>query len=55
VGDEPAALQFVLAVDEVQRLVTPGAPLSADQRRYVERLTRQRPHQPLSLVSLRGG
>jgi putative restriction endonuclease len=47
VADEPKAHQVVLAVDAVQRLVTPGAPLDPERRRYVERVTRQRVHQPV--------
>ena len=45
VGDEPAQLQFALAVDEAQRFITPGTELPESTRRYVERLTRARLHQ----------
>lgn len=47
VGDESGDLQFVLALDEMQTLLRVGAALTADQRQYVERLTRQRVHQPV--------
>ncbi len=48
VGEERDHLQFVVALDDAQRLlVTPGAGLNEDQRRYVERLTRSRLHQPV--------
>lgn len=47
VADEPEQLQFAVAVDEGQRLVTPGTALTDEQRRYVERLTRLRLHQPI--------
>lgn len=45
VGDDPAGLEFALAVDESQRSVTPGASVDADTRRWVERRTKQRLHQ----------
>lgn len=47
VGDEPERLQFAVALDGAQRLVTPGAAVGDEQRRYVERLTRLRLHQPV--------
>lgn len=47
VADEPEQLQFVLALDEGQRLVEPGHALSEDSRRYVERLSKARLHQPV--------
>ncbi|HEX6516694.1 MAG TPA: HNH endonuclease [Nocardioidaceae bacterium] len=47
VGDEPESLQFALALDEGQRLVTPGSSLEADMRRYVERTNKVRLHQPM--------
>lgn len=47
VGDEPDQLQFVVAFDVAQRLVSVGNVADADQRAYVERLTRQRLHQPI--------
>jgi len=45
VGDNRAALEFALAVDPAQRLVTPDMELPADTRAYLERLTKQRLHQ----------
>lgn len=45
VGDEPAALEFALAIDPAQRLVKPGMELPADTREYIARLTKQRLHQ----------
>ena len=47
VADEPDQLQFAVAVDEAQRFVPAGSFLSEEQRRYVERLTRLRLHQPI--------
>lgn len=47
VGDEPQQLQFAIAVDQGQRLIKPGEDLSADTKRYVERLNTVRLHQPL--------
>ena len=47
VGDEPERFQFVVAFDVAQRLVHIGEPGDEAQRRYVERLTRQRLHQPV--------
>jgi putative restriction endonuclease len=47
VGDEPAQLQFVVAFDVAQRLVTVGDVGDETQRQYVEHLTRQRLHQPV--------
>jgi putative restriction endonuclease len=47
VGDEPERLQFAVALDGAQRLVAPGAAVGDEQRRYVERLTRLRLHQPV--------
>lgn len=47
VGDEPQLLQFVVAFDVAQRFVSVGDPADELQRRYVERLTRQRLHQPV--------
>ena len=46
-AEERALLQFVVAVDEAQRFVPVGAQLPRDQREYVERLTKQRLHQPV--------
>lgn len=45
VGDDPTNLEFTLALDEGQRLVTPGQVVDEDSRRYVERLTKSRLHQ----------
>jgi putative restriction endonuclease len=47
VADEPTQLQFVVAFDIAQRLVVVGGAVSEDQRRYIERLTKQRLHQPV--------
>lgn len=47
VGDDPGALEFTLALDDAQLLVQPGVAADADHRAYVERVTRQRVHQPL--------
>ncbi len=47
VGDDPAQLQFVIAFDVAQRLVPVGDRADETQRRYVERLTRERLHQPV--------
>lgn len=46
-GEESVRTQFVLAVDEVFGLVEPETPLEAQMRRYVDRVTRQRLHQPV--------
>lgn len=45
VGDDPSRLEFSLALDLGQRLVTPGEGMDEGTRRYVERLTKQRLHQ----------
>ena len=45
VGDEPAQLQFALALEEGQRFITPGATTDEDTRRWVERRTKARLHQ----------
>jgi putative restriction endonuclease len=50
VGDEPRQLQFVVAFDLAQRLVAVGDVGDDAQRRYVERLTRMRLHQPVFRV-----
>jgi putative restriction endonuclease len=47
VADEPEHLQFVVAFDMAQTLVPVGQHVSDDQRKYIERLTRQRLHQPV--------
>lgn len=44
-GDDPRRLEFALALDVGQRLVTPGAQLDAATKAYVERFTKQRLHQ----------
>lgn len=46
VGDEPQQLQFVVALDAGQRYVPQGL-VDDEQRRYVERVTHQRLHQPI--------
>lgn len=46
VGDNPITREFTLALDEALRLVPGGAPLSALERAYAERLVKQRVHQP---------
>lgn len=45
VGDDPARLEFALALDEGQRFVKPGTTMDEDTRRYVERVTKARLHQ----------
>jgi putative restriction endonuclease len=47
VGEEPGQLQFVVAVDEAQRFMPAGQDVSEELRRYAERLTRLRLHQPI--------
>ncbi|MFC0028685.1 HNH endonuclease [Micromonospora chaiyaphumensis] len=47
VADERKELQFAVALDEDQKLIEPGTFLEPDRRRYVERLTKLRLHQPL--------
>lgn len=47
VADEPDQLQFAVALDGAQLLVPVNEDLDASRRSYVERLTRQRLHQPL--------
>jgi len=47
VADEPTQLQFVVAFDVAQRLVPVGNVGDEAQREYVERLTKQRLHQPV--------
>ncbi len=46
IGEEPTKQQFVVAVDQGQRAAVTGSGDEA-QRRYVERLTRLRLHQPV--------
>ncbi|MFD4207282.1 HNH endonuclease [Micromonospora tulbaghiae] len=47
IADEPEQLQFAVALDEAQRLLQPGSAFDTDRRRYVERLTKLRLHQPV--------
>jgi putative restriction endonuclease len=47
VADEPDQLQFAVALDDAQLLVPVNEILDDARRSYVERLTRQRLHQPL--------
>jgi putative restriction endonuclease len=47
VADEPTQLQVAVALDESQLYSAPSTLGTADQRRYVERVTRQRLHQPV--------
>lgn len=47
VGDEPDRFQFAVALDEGQRLITPGTVLPEATRRYVERINKARLHQPM--------
>jgi putative restriction endonuclease len=46
VDDDPAARQFVIALDESVRFMPKPAEWTEDQRRYAERVVRQRLHQP---------
>lgn len=46
VGDDQASRQFVLALDESLRFLKDPLHLSADERRYAERVVKQRLHQP---------
>ncbi|GAA2873025.1 HNH endonuclease [Streptosporangium fragile] len=47
VADEPEQLQFAVALDEAQLLMSDTVEARVGQRRYAERLTRQRLHQPV--------
>jgi putative restriction endonuclease len=47
VADEPDKLQFTVALDEAQREIANTGVIDVVRRRYVERLTRQRLHQPV--------
>ena len=47
IADEPHLDQFVLAYDQAQRLPLPESPAEEVLRRYVERETLQRVHQPV--------
>lgn len=47
VADEPERLQFVIAVDSEQRSVDPSEAVDPDRRRYLQRLTKARLHQPV--------
>jgi putative restriction endonuclease len=46
VADDRASRQFVIALDEGLRLLGDPLHLTADQRRYADRVVRQRLHQP---------
>lgn len=46
-AEEPRLRQFVVAVDEAQRAVAIGGDVTDASRRYSERLTKARVHQPL--------
>lgn len=46
-GEEPELHQFALAVDEVFGLAEPDSALEVHMKRYVDRMTRQRLHQPV--------
>ncbi|MGL5810714.1 MAG: HNH endonuclease [Nocardioides sp.] len=46
VKDEPEHQRFLLAIDESLRFLPDPAHLTEDQRRYVERVVKQRMHQP---------
>lgn len=46
-GEEASEQQFALAIDEVFGLTDVDTPLEAQMRRYVDRVTRQRLHQPV--------
>lgn len=46
IADDRKKLEFTLAVDTSQRLLTPGTS-DPELRRYAERVTRQRLHQPI--------
>jgi putative restriction endonuclease len=47
VADEPEQLQFAVAIDPEQRYLPRGSDADEDSRRYVERLTKLRLHQPV--------
>lgn len=47
VADEPEQLQFVVAMDEAQRHVPTSSPIEQAMREYMDRVTKQRLHQPL--------
>lgn len=47
VADEPEQLQFAVALDEAQLHIASAGVVDLVQRRYAERLTRQRLHQPV--------
>lgn len=46
VDDDPSAHQFVIALDESIRFLPKPSEWTADQRRYAERVVKQRLHQP---------
>lgn len=52
VGEEPSQLQFVVAAGVEDTLIAPGRAVDSDQRAYVQRLTRQRIHQPVFRVQV---
>lgn len=55
IGDEPAQLRAVLAIDEAQRWIAPsGAEADDDRRRYVQRLNKLRLHQPVFRAQVLG-
>lgn len=47
VADEPEQLQFAVALDGAQLFVPVGGQIDDERRRYVERLTKLRLHQPV--------
>lgn len=47
IANEPEQLQFVVAVDEAQRLIPTSSPVEEALRVYAQRLTYQRLHQPV--------
>jgi putative restriction endonuclease len=47
IDEEPTQFQFVVALDEAQRYMPRAGGVDEDRRRYVERLTKLRLHQPV--------
>ncbi|HQR28189.1 MAG TPA: HNH endonuclease [Nocardioides sp.] len=47
VRDEPEHLQFVIALDEGERLMGASGTFTTEQRRYAERVNKTRLHQPM--------
>jgi putative restriction endonuclease len=47
VADDPVARQFLVALDETMRLFGDPLHMTTDERRYAERMVRQRLHQPV--------